>query len=370
MDASAPQGAAWTPKFLPGECAPWFSAASPDREKFYFSTAAGRYILLGFMPPPGPLRQAAFADIQAKIRLLDERRLIVFAVLTDPESIAQARNAIPGLRWFFDADKAVTRLYGADVGQAPGRPYWLLLDPSLRIIAQAPLDDAAALLAELPRLPPVDDYAGVPLHAPVLIVPRVFEPAICRELIAFYDAHGGAPSGVMRQVGDRTVGVLDDFKRRRDATIEDPELGRRLRARINRRLIPEIARVFQFRATHIERYMVACYDAADGGYFMPHRDNGTSATVHRKFAVSINLNAEDFEGGDLRFPEFGRRTYRPPTGGAVVFSCSLQHEATPVTKGRRYAYLPFLYDDEGAAIRRANAGSLEPTPVPSQPETP
>ena len=44
----------------------------------------------------------------------------------------------------------------------------------------------------------------------------------------------------------------------------------------------------------------------------------------------VQVNAEEFEGGDLRLPEFGRRTYRPPTGGAVVFCCSLQHEVTPV----------------------------------------
>ena len=78
------------------------------------------------------------------------------------------------------------------------------------------------------------------------------------------------------------------------------------------------------------------------------------ATAHRRFAVSINLNAEEFEGGDLRFPEFGPRTYRPPTGGAVVFSCSLLHEATPVTQGRRYAFLPFLYDEAGERVRAEN----------------
>ena len=115
--------------------------------------------------------------------------------------------------------------------------------------------------------------------------------------------------------------------------------------------------MFQFKVTRLERYLVACYDAADGGYFRPHRDNETLGTAHRRFAVSINLNAEQFEGGDLRFPEFGTRTYRPPTGGAVVFCCSLQHEATPVTRGRRYAFLPFLYDEAGQAIRNANLGA-------------
>jgi len=39
---------------------------------------------------------------------------------------------------------------------------------------------------------------------------------------------------------------------------------------------------------------------------------------------------------------------------AIVFSCSLLHEATPVPKGCRYAYLPFLYDEAGAKIRESN----------------
>jgi hypothetical protein len=30
------------------------------------------------------------------------------------------------------------------------------------------------------------------------------------------------------------------------------------------------------------------------------------------------------------------------------------HEALPVTRGKRYAFLPFLYDDAAAAIRSAN----------------
>ena len=59
--------------------------------------------------------------------------------------------------------------------------------------------------------------------------------------------------------------------------------------------------------------------AADGAVFHPHRDSTTQGTAHRRFACSINLNAGDFDGGDLRFPEYGMRTYRPPTGGAVVF---------------------------------------------------
>jgi hypothetical protein len=42
------------------------------------------------------------------------------------------------------------------------------------------------------------------------------------------------------------------------------------------------------------------------------------------------------------------------SGGAVVFSCSLLHAVSRVTRGRRYAFLPFLYDDAAAAMREAN----------------
>ena len=59
------------------------------------------------------------------------------------------------------------------------------------------------------------------------------------------------------------------------------------------------------------------------------------------------------------FPEYGWRRYRPPPGGAVVFGCGLLHEVFPVTKGVRYAYLPFFYDDEGARIRQANMATFD-----------
>src|SRR5262249_21218913 len=140
--------------------------------------------------------------------------------------------------------------------------------------------------------------------------------------------------------------------------IEDADARQGIRTRIQRRLVPEVRKVFQFRVNYIERYIVACYDAGEGGYFRPHRDNTTKGTAHRRFAVTINLNAEDYEGGDLCFPESGRESYGAPRGGAIFFSCSLMHEPLPVTRGRRYAVLPFLYDEAGAKLREANLGYL------------
>lgn len=341
-----------------GAPAPIFRAASPTNPNFAFSSLGGRYIVLGFLPAPGPEREAALGLLGRYRHLFDDERCLFFGVLPDPASFDAARNT-PPFRWFADFDGSLRRLYGLEGPNGELMPRWVAIDPSMRVLGWMSLDQGARLFEHIARMGPPQDHAAAPLHAPVMIVPRILEPHLCRKLIDIYRADGGAPSGVMRERNGKTIGVLDDFKRRRDTTLTDDALLTELRIRIRDRLAPEVLKAFQYQATRIERYIVACYDAADGGYFKPHRDNTTPATAHRKFAVSINLNAEDFEGGDLRFPEYGPRTYRPPTGGAVVFSCSLLHEATPVTRGTRYAFLPFLFDAEGEKLREQNLHTLQ-----------
>jgi predicted 2-oxoglutarate/Fe(II)-dependent dioxygenase YbiX len=107
----------------------------------------------------------------------------------------------------------------------------------------------------------------------------------------------------------------------------------------------------------MDRYIVACYDSAIGGHFYRHRDNVNAGAQHRRFAISMNLNS-DYDGCDLVFPEFGRRAYRAPCGGAIVFSCGALHQVTPVTRGRRYAFLAFLYGEADAALRETNNAKL------------
>ncbi len=53
-------------------------------------------------------------------------------------------------------------------------------------------------------------------------------------------------------------------------------------------------------------------------------------------------------------PEFGPRGFKAPAGGAVIFSCSLLHQVSRVQRGKRYAFLPFLYDDAAAELRARN----------------
>jgi predicted 2-oxoglutarate/Fe(II)-dependent dioxygenase YbiX/peroxiredoxin len=355
------------PQLSFGVAAPWFEAPTHGNPEFAFSSVAGRYILLVFLPADAASAQTTIDQVLACKVPFDTQRQMVFFVVRDAAVHASRRESL-GVRYFLDASGEVSRLYGA-VNDEGEHPHALLLDPTLRVMAVSESSRYDQLLKFVSTLPAPDGHAGVRLHAPVLIVPRVFERSLCEELIAYYAAQGGHPSGVMRQVGGKTVGVLDGFKKRRDATIRDESLRLRTQNRIFHRLLPEIEKAFQFRATRMERYIVAAYDAEEGGYFRPHRDNTTGGTAHRQFACSINLNAEAFEGGDLRFPEFGAQTYRPPTGGAVVFSCSLLHEATPVTRGTRYAFLPFFYNEEGAKIRQANLHYLAPPPEASPSDT-
>ena len=44
----------------------------------------------------------------------------------------------------------------------------------------------------LNRLPPPSRFAGFEVPAPVLVLPNVFEPEFCAQLIALYEQHGGA----------------------------------------------------------------------------------------------------------------------------------------------------------------------------------
>lgn len=355
-----------------GDPAPWFSCPSSNNPTFNFETIAGRYVVLSFV---GSMQHAPSAAVVASVEgefrpLFDDKKLCFFSVTTNPadEKSGRLQNMAPGIRHFWDHDYTVSRLYGAlgdgeDANDNRYRHFTLVLDPLLRIYeVVVHVQDGShmqRLRDILHALPEVDDHAAVSMSAPVLILPRVFEPDFCQELIGLYKKQGGIESGFMRQHGEQTVALLDNnFKRRKDFTFDIEEefdaLRGQIRARFKRRMIPEIFKAFQYKVTRIERYIVACYESETLGFFRAHRDNTTKGTAHRRFACSINLNAEEYEGGDLRFPEFGSRTYRAPTGGAVVFSCSLLHEATEVTQGTRYAFLPFLYDEAAVKIRDEN----------------
>ena len=347
-----------------GEPAPMFVAQTDGIDRYALDVAGGRWIVLMVFATLGaPACLAAHDAVRARRDLFDDRRACFFGVSADPLDRTQRGlcNLTPGLRYFWDFEHAISRLYGLNDG-VNLRPAVFLIDPMLRIAAAEPIERTGEVLERLADHLAEDD-AEAPF-APVLDLPRVLEDEVCSALIDHYRQVGGSESGFAANLDGRTVQRVDSrLKRRRDVLIEDESLRLEVKARLERRLLPMIKRAWGWQASEIERYLIACYDSADQGFFSAHRDDATAGTAHRRFAVSINLNG-GYDGGALRFPEFGRRLYKPSPGGAVVFGCSLLHEATPVTRGVRYALVPFLYDEQGARLRRANLALVGAGPDP------
>jgi predicted 2-oxoglutarate/Fe(II)-dependent dioxygenase YbiX/peroxiredoxin len=357
----------------PGDTAPWFVQRSLSNPRFAFDSVAGPYLVLCFFSSTtDPQSRAAIDAMLGRPDLFDGTTATFYGVSLDPRDELEKRciDRVPGYVYFWDFDRLVSRLYGTvpvdaslDQGAVPVRRQWVVLDPTmrvLRVIGFAPdRGDVQAVFDYLASLPPPARFAGFELQAPILYLPNVFEPAFCRKLIALYEDHGGEDTGFMRDVEGKTVAVHDfRHKRRKDYVTDDPEVVQETQVRLQRRILPQILKAFQFKVTRMERCMVSCYSDTDRGHFRAHRDNTTKGTAHRRFAVSINLN-DDFDGGEISFPEYGPRSFKMPAGGAVVFSCSLLHAVSQMTRGKRYAFLPFLFDDEAEKVREANLAFVD-----------
>ena len=226
---------------------------------------------------------------------------------------------------------------------------WALSDKATRIkesghVRPADVGRLAGLLDShsLPAARSQGDPASE--TAPVLIVPDVLEKSLCKRLIDHFEAADFHPSGVLDLSGKTPQWSPDPaVKQRQDLMLEDSGLIRELETAVAARVLPQIRKCFHYVVTHHEPFKLVRYDTGSG-YFRPHRDNETPDTEYRRFAMTINLNTGEYDGGAVEFPEFGSNTYRPPRGGAIVFSCSLLHEATDVTRGSRYAVLCFFYN--------------------------
>jgi predicted 2-oxoglutarate/Fe(II)-dependent dioxygenase YbiX len=236
--------------------------------------------------------------------------------------------------WLLDRAGELGRAFGANgsvaiVVDAMGRVAALLAEPTP--------DAVAALAGQLHQASRPD---VVRAKAPVLLLERVVEPSLCQALIEYWRGR----DKVVNKVGSQAGNVINgDVKRRQDVQLDDSELFSTVRDCLVRRAVPAMSQAFHARINVIEAPLIGCYDGACGGWFRRHRDNTSRQTGHRQFALSLNLNSDaDYDGGEVRFPEFGRELYRPVAGGVLVFSCSLLHEVVPVTRGRRFGLFTFL----------------------------
>ncbi len=290
----------------------------------------------------------------------DSAELFIVTRLTQAENKALANRVVLPFALLADRPGEVSAAYR---GAGPGGP----ADPALttytlgidrRILHVDRGDDANAQAERALECLEARLSAGDPplaaQAAPVLCVPDVLDSTVCDELIEIWHKHGNRPSGSISTRNPEGETFDDDVKIRRDHFVTDRALNIRLSNLVGRRIAPAMAKAFCFEASRFEEFKICRYDADDGGHFRPHRDNSSRRTAHRRFAMSLLLNdVDDYDGGGLRFAEYGPRLYRPPAGAAVVFSCSLLHELTKVTRGHRYVLLAFLFGEAEERLRRS-----------------
>ena len=356
----------WTP--VPGDFAPEWSAKAEDGKAFTSDSTA------------------------------DRAQLLCFISARDTESAGTLLEQLAVHTWEIDALGCVLRIFMPSLRAiATALPFPLLLDEK-SIIARAfclPLEQRATgdplsravlvstdghIIASM-ELPVSPSGAAAVLHlvqshapftaarsmqAPVLHLPRLFSTEMCRMLIDAFHS-GNTYAGKMLRMHEGTARRVVDTERkqRRDFRVEPP-IRDWVWQQLRWRMAPAVRKAFQFDITRYEYLQVGRYTAEESGHFIAHRDDGNDANAHRRFAITANLN-DGYEGGELRFPEYGA-SYKPAAGDAVVFSCSLLHEAMTVTRGERFILVGMFWgEDEVAQYEHSLAlrkESAAPQPAP------
>jgi predicted 2-oxoglutarate/Fe(II)-dependent dioxygenase YbiX len=317
-----------------------------------FDSVPGRYCLIAVLTSADS--SAALDALEA----LEDRRGFVeggkaafFAAVPGPGPAVELARRFPSIRFLAAAnDWAATFCDGGD-------GCWVFVNPMFRVLDIAALSDRDRAFGLLERLPAPKRAFAVSSPAPILLLSGVFELDLCRHLVDLFDRDGGRETGFMQDADGQSHERFDqDWKRRRDIMLSDPRLVANIRARIGRRVCPEIKKAFQFVVSRTERDLIARYDAETGGHFGHHRDDAGASVAHRRFAMSIPLN-DDYDGGEISFPEYNPQGFKPAAGTAIVFSSSILHGVAPVTRARRYVFLTFLFDEAAEKVRLDNLNS-------------
>ena len=320
----------------------------------FYDTVVGRPVVLlltgPFQPPILPAPLVAF---QGAAERFASAGVDAFCIAQAPQEAAKALSS--KLHLWADAERKISTALLKQAGLAAdalagGQAVALMLDPNQRLLgvrtgAGAELvDEVLGFYAARPPRPTPESRTAT---APVLVMPDLLDPAMCQALMELYEARDQAGSVQEGTVGSVLAGkeverIHHKKKKRLDCKIEDPEMHKALSNVIGRRVAPELAKAFDFQNFVFDRFLVCRYAADREDRFHTHRDNVSPGTQDRRFAMTLNLNGDEYQGGDLVFPEYGPHGYKPGNGGAVIFSCSLLHEALPVSEGVRFALLTFM----------------------------
>lgn len=335
-----------------GDPAPHVVALDENGESAFSNddVVTGRPLLLLFCPSDAEAAAAwlaAFRDRATAFASLETNLQAVSRLPLDANQAAHAALRLP-FRLLTDATGDIFRTYGAE-----GAPLAVVLDPNHRVAHMlrdsAPTALAEAALAYLrATFPPCG--LRVQAQAPILLLPRVLSEIDCARLVELYHrpvniwaTDGFRSEGHTKEPGDFKVDHAGVYGQLTEYVVRDPALQQFLDQRFNRRVAPEMRKAFQTGVTQREHYRIARYDSTAGGVLHPHRDNATKETAHRRFTMTINLNAGDYAGGALRFREYGDHFYEVERGTAVVWSATLLHEVMPVTRGVRFVLGVHMY---------------------------
>ena len=355
------------PKLGVGDFAPLFVLLDDGGNRRALEVLAGRHSMLVFFSAKDKNYTTRFFG--ALNSLLEKQGKLnmwqVFVAGEPVDALAKVKKSlgIQALLWA-DSDLHVAKAFNVldEAGDAIV-PTGFLLDRNLKIIGRHerldPEQLAGAIVNQCANAIQQDELQqGEPqiiTHAaPVLLVPDVLSPEFCDHCIKeFTDGHT-----FQGTVGsEKDAAMRKDVKMRTDFVVHGKLLDQ-MDEKFSRSLFPEIKKVFGFDVTYREIYKIGLYSGEDKGFFKQHRDNFDTPLGNRRVAVTIHLS-DDYEGGGVRFPEYGNNIYRASKGGAVAFSASSIHEAMPVTKGKRYVIVAFLHGDQDEAYRRHYQVSAE-----------
>jgi peroxiredoxin len=303
---------------------------------------AGKPVVLAFCPSENdPALTAGLAllrDIAATTFVIARGDAKANAVLRDRAALDCA--------FMPDPQGTIFEAYGVD--SAPPVPFLtlFLLDAGHRVARvldrMPPVELVELALKELALLSASRPAEILRLHAPVLVLPRMLSLTDCALLaeiwhrpVPEYGTDGFTNAGTSVEKGDFKVVHDGAYGKAIEYIVQEQGLQRYLDAKMRRRVMPEIRKAFQMTGLKREGYRIAGYEAREGGFLNPHRDNSTPANAHRRFTMTVNLNAGEYEGGGLRFREYGEDAYAVERGTAIIWSASLLHEVLPVTRGRR-----------------------------------
>ncbi len=94
-----------------------------------------------------------------------------------------------------------------------------------------------------------------------------------------------------------------------------------------------------------DKIQISVYDESEEGFYTWHTDNYYHMMV-RKISLSVPLNGPaEYEGGALQFRLDSADHYQAPQAKGVVlaFPSFVLHRVTPVTKGRRYSLVAWVF---------------------------